>query len=399
MSARLGTGRLFRRQFLSDRAAALVVVGVVFVLALVAAALPRLAEQVFTDDLRAEMAGTPATLRDVTSVAAVAPPMGADGDLWAPFDQALTRIRDDAPVAVRQATGPGRFVVTAPPARVEVRATESATDLLPTADPYWAETVEVVEGEAPAPATEPAAPGEPLVVDVMLARTSAEEIGWSVGDVTPAASPTGGPGVAYRLSGVYEPLDAAAPVWAHHRAALEPEVFDDWDRGRTLTIAAYVDPESWAALMPVVGFPMETRLWYPVDVSAARADFTVPLRDALSRFIAAAPVVGSDPGQPSFSPILTTGSIDVLDRVAERHDSAQAVMAIVAAGPFGVALAVLALAARLMVERRRSALALIGARGASPLQLRLLTAAEGVLLGLPAAALATVLAGRFVDGA
>ncbi|TDD66833.1 ABC transporter permease [Jiangella aurantiaca] len=403
MSRGLGTGRLFRRQFLADRAAALVVVGVVFVLALVAAALPRLAEQVFTDDLHAEMARMPATLRDVTSVAGQPPPMGADGDVWGPFDQALASIRDDAPAAVRDATGPGRFVVTAPPARVDVRATESATDLLPTADPYWAETVRVVEGESPAPATEPAAPGEPLVVDVMLARTSAEELGWAVGDVTAPESPAGvpatGPDLVYRLSGVYEPLDAAAPVWAHHRAALQPEVFDDWNLGRVLTVAAYVDPDSWAALAPALGSPMETRLWYPVDVSAARADVAVPLRDALSRFVAAAPVIDADPGQLPFSPILTTGSIDVLDRVAERHDSAQAVMAIVAAGPLGVALAVLALAARLMVERRRSALALIGARGASPLQLRLLTATEGVLLGLPAAALATVVVGRFADGA
>ncbi|SDU67372.1 FtsX-like permease family protein [Jiangella alkaliphila] len=401
MSRGLGTGRLFRRQFLADRAAALVVVCVVLVLAPVAAALPRLAEQVFTDDLHAEMAGTPATLRDVTSVAAGPPPMVAGGDVWAPFDAALAAIRDDAPAAVREATGPGRFVVTAPPAPVEVRAAESATELLPTADPYWAETVRVVEGETPAAATEPG-PGEPYVVDVMVARASAEELGWAVGDVTTAVRPVGtaalASGLVYRLSGVYEPLDAAAPVWAHHRAALAPEVLDDWDRGRTLTVAAYVDADSWSALAPVVGSSAETRLWYPLDVSSARADVTVPLRDALSRFIAAAPMVVSEEGHRPFSPILTTGSIDVLDRVAQRHDSSQALIAIVAAGPLGVSLAVLALAARLMVERRRSALALIGARGASPLQLRLLMVTEGLLLGLPAAALATVLVGRFVDG-
>lgn len=396
MSTRLGAGRLFRRQFLADRAAALVVVGVVVVLALVAAAVPRLAEQVFTDDLRSELAGTPATLRDVTAVAAVPPPMGSGGAVWEPFDQALASIRDGAPPAVREATGPGRFVVTAPVDRVEVRAAESATDLLPTADPYWAETVRVVEGEAPGPVDDAAAAGAPRVVDVMVAQTAAEELDWAVGDVTPAES-----GVVYRLTGVYEPLDAGAPVWAHHRAALAPEVFDDWDRGRVLTVAAYVDPESWAALSPVLGTPMETRLWYAVDVSAQRADFAVPLRDALSRFIAAAPSIGGGTAAsgPPFAPILTTGSIDVLDRVVERQDSSQAVMAIVAAGPFGVALAVLALAARLMVERRRAALALIGARGASPLQLRLLMVTEGMLLGLPAAALATALVGRFVDGA
>lgn len=406
MSRGLGTGRLFRRQFLADRAAALVVVGVVFVLALVAAALPRLAEQVFTDDLRSEMAGTPATLRDVTSVAAVPPALGRGDDVWAFFGGALESVRDDAPAAVREATGPGRFVVTTPPARVEVHAPESATDVLPTVDPYWAETVRVVEGESPAPAVVPETPGEPVVVDVMLAATSAETLGWAVGDTTtvaPArgATATGSP-LVYRLSGVYEPIDAAAPVWAHHRAALEPEVFDDWDRGRVLTVAAYIEPNSWPALAPIIGWPVETRLWFPVDVSHARAGFTEPLRDGLSRFVAAAPTLASgdvaDPTRTLVSPILTTGSIDVLDRVADRHASSSAVMAIVAAGPLGVALAVLALAARLMVERRRTALGLIGARGASPLQLRLLMAVEGLLLGLPAAALATVLVRQVVDG-
>lgn len=397
MSRSLGTGRLFRRQFLADRAAALVVAGVVFVLALVAAALPRLAEQVFTDDLRAELAGTPATLRDVVTVSTVPPPAGADGDVWAPFGQALEAVRDNAPAAVREATGPGRFVVTGPTTRVGVHGEESATDLLPTADPYWAETVRVVEGTPPAPVTAPT-PGEPVVVDVMLARTSAETIGWAVGETTAGTTAAGAP-LLYRLSGVYEPLDAAAPAWAHHRAALEPDVFDDWNLGRVLTVAAYVEPNSWA----VLGSSLEARFWYPVDVSSARAEVTAPLRDGLSRFVAGAAVVGgaadAGPARLPFTPIFTTGSIDVLDRVADRHASSAAVMAIVAAGPLGVALAVLALAARLMVERRRTALALIGARGASPLQLRLLMVVEGLLLGLPGAALATVLVGQFVSGA
>ncbi|MBB5791373.1 ABC transporter permease [Jiangella mangrovi] len=405
-TGRLGTGRLFRRQFLADRAAALVVVGVVFVLALVAAALPRLAEQVFTDDLRSEMAGTPATLRDVTSVAAVPPPLGSGDDVWTTFDQGLASVRDSAPAAVREATGPGRFVLTTPTARVEVRTPEAVVDVLPTVDPYWTETVRVVDGEPPAPFTAPATPGEPVVVDVMLAATSAEALGWAVGDTT-AVEPARGATVTtaplvYRLSGVYEAVDAAATGWTHHRAALEPEVFDDWDRGRVLTVAAYVEPNSWPELAPFIGWPVETRLWFPVDVSDARAGFTEPLRDGLSRFVAAAPTLAAgdaaDPTRTLVSPILTTGSIDVLDRVADRHASSSAVMAIVAAGPLGVALAVLALAARLMVERRRTSLGLIGARGASPLQLRLLMAIEGLLLGLPAAAVATVLARQVVDG-
>ncbi|PZF85928.1 FtsX-like permease family protein [Jiangella anatolica] len=398
---RLGTGRLFRRQFLADRVAALVVMGVVFVLALVAAALPRLAEQVFTDDLHTVMERTPPALRDVTAVVAEPPPSAVGDDVWAPFDRSLARVRDEAP-GIRDATGPGRFVVTAPPVQIEGRAVEASTFLLPTADPYWAETARVVEGEAPAPATEPPAPGEPAVVDVMVSRSAAEQFGWAVGEVIESELPVGPEitvsALSYRLSGVFEPLDPGAPAWAHHTGAPEPAVFDDWNLGRTLTAAAYVEPNSWNVLAPTLGSPMSTRLWYPVDVSSARAADTERVRDALSRFVAAAPAFAGAPGGPPLTPILATDSTDVLDQVSQRHDTARAVMAVVAAGPLGVALAVLALAARLMIERRRSALALIGARGASPLQLRLLMVVEGLLLGLPAAALATVLTGRFTDG-
>src|SRR5699024_1825262 len=61
---------------------------------------------------------------------------------------------------------------------------------------------------------------------------------------------------------------------------------------------------------------------------------------------------------------------EVLDRIQQQQAVTSTVLAIVAAGPLGVTLAVFLLAARLLVARRRPALALLHARGGSGRQLR-----------------------------
>jgi putative ABC transport system permease protein len=63
-----------------------------------------------------------------------------------------------------------------------------------------------------------------------------------------------------------------------------------------------------------------------------------------------------------------------------------AIVAVLAAGPLGAVVAVLVLGGRLVVERRRPALALVRARGASGAWLRGVVGAEGLVTGLPAAA-------------
>src|SRR5699024_1786086 len=73
-------------------------------------------------------------------------------------------------------------------------------------------------------------------------------------------------------------------------------------------------------------------------------------------------------------------------------------LSVVAAGPLGVALAVAGLGGRLVVHRRRPALALTLARGASPRQLRRLVAVEGLALGVPAALVGHLAAALLLPG-
>ncbi len=76
-----------------------------------------------------------------------------------------------------------------------------------------------------------------------------------------------------------------------------------------------------------------------------------------------------------------------LDEVTTRVMVTRALLALLIAGPLGVMLAVLALAAGSIADRRSTALALARARGASGLQLRTAMMVEGALLAVPAAAL------------
>ncbi|MDO5678644.1 MAG: hypothetical protein Q4G35_14200, partial [Propionibacteriaceae bacterium] len=87
-----------------------------------------------------------------------------------------------------------------------------------------------------------------------------------------------------------------------------------------------------------------------------------------------------------------------LDQVLAQQRTTRALVAISAAGPLGVALALVMLAAQLVVHRRRVALDLLRARGLTEQQLRRALALEGAALGLPAAALGTAVGVALTSG-
>src|SRR5690606_14282295 len=75
----------------------------------------------------------------------------------------------------------------------------------------------------------------------------------------------------------------------------------------------------------------------------------------------------------------------VLDDVLGERAGNDAILAVLVVGPLGAVAAVMVLAARLVVDRRRSALAVLRARGMTGLQVRALTAVEGLVVSVPAA--------------
>jgi putative ABC transport system permease protein len=76
-----------------------------------------------------------------------------------------------------------------------------------------------------------------------------------------------------------------------------------------------------------------------------------------------------------------------IERALAQQAATTGLIAMIVSGPIGVAVAVLVLGCRLVLERRRSALRLLSARGAAPGQLRFLLGLEGLMLGLAPALL------------
>lgn len=357
--------------------------------------------------------------RDVRStVVASSPPLsGSAGQVgvfdppeqtWAAVTEGLQQVRADQPEPLRSLLQTGRFYVDVDPPRLAPDDPDSQIaeiELQYRVDPRLPEMVRLVEGDWPAPtvplpevgadssSSSQVGPGGEL--EILLSADAAEQLVWDVGEVrdVAAAAPT-------RLAGIYTPVDPENSYWDYSTHGAELSTFFDGDRGTLATAAAYLYPGN-----PGIVTPLSTRefqLWYPLDASNVPGDDVGALTRQLGALTAAqVPIVGSDednsdPTVVALRAGFGTEIFGVLGSLADQQRSTASILAVIAAGPVGVALAVFALSARLIITRRRSALTLASARGGSDRQIRGVLAVEGVLLGLPAAALGYVVAGLIV---
>lgn len=418
---RLGPARMFRRQVMADKGAAITVAIVVLVVAALLAAWPRAIEQMFTDELHERITQSAPGARDVSGRATLFSPWGPGAEVPAAdvhphLTARLSEIRESAAPLTRS--------VLSEPAYQLVDATRQVIDHIPEeitfveltllADPAYADRIELVDGALPAGVTidetsapleteDPVLAGADLrtrVIDIALSEPAAERLEWPVGQVRSLELDGQFPlPRQVRLTGTFEAVDPADGYWSHSVGVLKPFEVTDPDAGTTVMARAFIEPD---ALLSAFNFVFDLHAWYQLDGSQLVAADAPVLRDELSRLRSAATRIGltEEVEQDNVAePIrLGTATIDTLDELAAQQASATALLALVAAGPLGVALAVLALGAKLVVERRRRAMALITARGAAGRQLRILLAVEGALLGVPAAVVAVVLVARYIPG-
>lgn len=418
-----GRGRLAWRQFTADPWVSLGLALLVGLVALLLTAVPRALVDVQSRQLVQDVTGLSAVQRDVIGewgrTVEVASLSTLDAELlgtseeeharlvedaWAPFREGAEKIRQAQPQPLRGVLAPAQMVTllqttvtTTPPVGTGIAEVTYAAAV----DPDLTGHVEIVEGDWPGlgaaantvlgvPAREederdPAAPAQDEGIPVLVSQDAAEQLQLEVGQ-----SLGSGPLV---LSGTYRPVDAEDPRWQHIDNAATLGLIPDPDRGTTAFATVFLSPQNRGS----TGQPasVRTRLWYPVDPAgiAGRTDEVAQLRTQLTGFlaqqytVATAAELGVPWEQTDQIPVFTTELTSTLDRVVGQQRATSSLLAVIAAGPLGVALAVAALAARLVVHRRRPALTMALARGASPAQLRWLVAAEGLLLGLPAAAL------------
>ncbi|MEU6825608.1 FtsX-like permease family protein [Streptomyces atriruber] len=220
-------------------------------------------------------------------------------------------------------------------------------------------------------------------VEVALPEAAAAELGLRPGSAPVTLTDRlSGPKVTIRVTGVYRPADAADPYWRLDELG-----------GRGMRQGVFmvygpllVDP----AVLAGSHVSADGTQWLATaDFTAVTTDRVDALRDAAAK--GPADLVESD--ALSGSPSATTALPDVLDRAERALLVSRSTLLIVALQLIMLAGYALLLVARLLAAERGGETELLLARGGARGRIAWLSAVEALLLALPAAVLAPLLAG------
>ncbi len=407
-TSRSGLPGLLARHLRSGGAAGLAVSVLVLISSGVLAAAPGALASIGRAELAYQVGHISPNLRFLTSRVSAAPPFGpppvgvgsalpADAtSTWGELDADLAQVRAQAPRPLRDRLGPARYTaytdllfLPQPPAAAGVIG---EFRVILAADPHLTESTRLVSGAWPTAVTQPLGLSSP--VPIALSVATARRMGWRVGESQTRQLVTSSR-VRLVLTGIFDKAQGSDDYWTLNRSILLPHE-QPTNNSDLITGTAFVHPASWpfVAGLTAGGY---LRLYYPFDVAGVPASQTDELRAQLERFSNGVHPLGTsraaDPARLS-SVVLSTGSAITLAAVQSTVGSAAAVLSLLLVGPCGAALAVLAMGSGLLAGRRRTAFALLGVRGAAGVNLRVVSAIEGLLLSLPAAAVGVGLAFR-----
>lgn len=383
--------KLLWRQFSEERWPALVLAFAVMLLSALTASVPRLMATIDDRQLAQELGQLSAIQGDVTGrwlhhVGFTDPA----ADPWAPHREAFSAIRDAQPEPLRSLLTEPQFLATPPTLHRHTPPTETGyyeTELVPLVDPDLPTHAELIDGAWPAMPTFTADSQKPAF-EVAISNEAAQKMGWSAGqDIDGVLT----------VSGIFRPLNPDDKRAQH--IPLEYGIHEPTnpDRGTALQMGAFLPPEYLTSLVPVAPLGNEgmheisMKAWFTSNVEAIDGggvnleELSSQLTSMLAQRYPVAPRV--EGGWVPESTALTSELGTALTRVASQQSTTRAMLAVAAAGPIAVGLALVALASRLVIQRRRKGLDLINARGVSHRQLRRLAAVEGLLLAIPAAVL------------
>lgn len=405
-----GARRLLLRQGRAHAGALAVVAGVVVLTAFLACAVPRALSHVYDEGLADSLAAAGPTGRELFAT--------ATGDASGTGTEPLSRyvaavnglmIRTDPVLTDKvrhttynltsdlltglDGTGAGAEALDDPQVRLQLRTADD-----------WREHVRVVEGVLPEGALAPGcnpetavdAAADACLVDMALSVRAASEMGLDVGQVVALDQGSIGPVLGVRLAATFEPVDARADYWSRDLRALVPHVIFQFNSPPVYEGVAFVSPHAWTFVEQRLFTPTRVELRLLTDPAAFAATEVEAVQDALRRL----PTYVIPPtGQTGAISLRLRSALDeVIEAHVARQATADAVMSVALAGLLAVALAVLALAARLVTERRRVTVKLAVARGASARQVAGWQALEGLAVAAPAAVTGSVLAAVLVGG-
>lgn len=219
-------------------------------------------------------------------------------------------------------------------------------------------------------------------IEIVLSSSSAKRMGWKLEETRMV--PLGVPPSprTLKLVGTLAP-HGSADFWQLDPLRAKVAFENLGDAGFKMTAVAWVAPAQWLQLVPIVS--ATTTGWYGVNSERMDAATVGTVQAQLAHFLAAPPSMGNVPLH------FTTHLDAILNEYVDGAGPAQTLLLLLAAGPLGVAVAVLFLGIGLLIERRRSTLALLSARGASAVRMRGSLVVEALVVSVPAAAIAVVI--------
>jgi putative ABC transport system permease protein len=374
-----GTAALVVRHLRSRASISMVLALLVLLAVALAGLLPRATVLLADAELRYQVESLAPGATDLFGTGTLGPLATADNpttqQLFGQTDTVLSGVPRTLPAPLQDALGPVSWVALLPPDIVTLDEPRLRVQpiLSLAVDIHWSDRVTLVEGAAPREWT---GGGEPL--EMIISEDYAELAGFRVGDLIGYFE------APLLVTGIYAPNDPDAAYWVHASELASPVVTDAPGSPTEVRGAAFIDPAS-AAGLPIALERSELRAWYPVSTETMVWADVSDLDDQLRRMGSLGLYLPTGEAL-----VFGTGLPVAFDQVSASLSTAAALVALVGSAPLGALLAVLALGARSVLDRRRTSLVLASSRGASSLQLRATMLLEGALISLPAAVIATL---------
>jgi putative ABC transport system permease protein len=395
------------------------VFGLVLLSTFVFAAIPRLFNEMSDDGLEAAVRGAAPISRNLEVSHGTVIPPGDAGQEFAPVGREGAAFLEDLPEELQSIIGDSSFLIDLP-----LHDVVDPPDVAPFPLPRYLtlryheefeQHLDLTQGRLPQRTAEtipiPSGTGgardatNAQLYEIAISSETASQLGVSLGDRLILA-PHGEdllvrrvPQSQHRLLvvevvGIIEVRDIREDYWMNFPALNRATEYDD---GNTIHIyaTALMAREAYPQLVENSRLMFMYRWRYFVDPDA----FDAGNLDAISADLRK---LEAEYGASSSASVVETAVRTGLPRifrgfVAQRRTT-EAILSLTSVGLLTVALAVFALLAALIAERRRDTVALIRGRGGAPRQILASQVAEGALFSLPAAAVGLSLALLVVPG-